>query len=55
MSNFLPEFILNWIDQIKILGSNERGIKIIKDSCYIDVLIYMVMLMIITILLISAI
>ena len=50
ISDILPNFIINWLNNIKIISSNKDSLNYFKNSCYIQILIYLVTMGIIIIL-----
>lgn len=50
ISDVLPNFIINWLNNIKIISSNKDSLNYFKNSCYIQILIYLVTMGIIIIL-----
>ena len=46
ISEVLPEFLINWLKDFEELSSNKESIKEFKKSCYINISIYIVMLII---------
>lgn len=44
----LPDFLINFLNAIKILSSNSESIKELKNTCYIQIYIYLVLLILIS-------
>jgi hypothetical protein len=49
ISPVLPNFILNWLNEIKDLASKKETYKFFKDSSYIQILIYLLIILFISI------
>lgn len=44
----LPDFIINWLTDFEELSSTQRSIKVFKKECYINISIYLVIMILIT-------
>ena len=49
ISQVLPDFIINWLKGLKISCSNSVGIQEFKKSSYIEISIYLIIIIFITI------
>jgi hypothetical protein len=50
ISKILPDFIINWLKEFEIICSSKSSVKEFKKTCYIEILIYIIIMVIITIL-----
>jgi hypothetical protein len=48
ISEALPDFLINWLKIIENMGSSKAGIKEFKSTCYIDITIYLTLLILMT-------
>ena len=44
----LPDFLINWLKDFKIICSNKESINVIKKTYYIEISIYLVILILTT-------
>jgi hypothetical protein len=44
----LPDFIINWLKDIEIISSNKKSINEFKKTCYIEILVYLLIIILIT-------
>lgn len=49
ISEVLPEFVIQWLKEIEGMSSSSAGIKEFKTSCYIEITIYTMLLILIVI------
>ena len=45
----LPQFIIDWLEGIKILASNEVGFKTNKETVYLNLIVYIIIVFLVTI------
>ena len=48
VSKLFPDFLINWLNDFKIISANEDSIKFFKDMYYRDIIVYLVIIVIIT-------
>ena len=46
-SEVLPDFIINWLKEFEVITSSESGIKRFKQICYIEICIYLFIMVVI--------
>ncbi len=51
ISKVLPDFIINWLNEIKSISSNNDSFQYFKNSSYIQILIYLLIIFLINIIL----
>lgn len=49
ISEVLPDFIINWLKDFEVLSSSKISIKEFKKACYINMSIYLIIMIVITI------
>ncbi len=47
----LPDFIINWLKEFEIMSSSKASIKEFKTTCYIEILLYVTIIILITLIL----
>ena len=48
ISQVLPDFLINWLKEIEILSSTPASLREFKKGCYIEISIYLVIIIFIT-------
>ena len=48
ISPVLPNFIINWLKDLETISSNKECYQYFKDSCYIQILIYLLTIILIS-------
>uniref|UniRef100_UPI0030DE56CE hypothetical protein n=1 Tax=Squamanita imbachii TaxID=2976389 RepID=UPI0030DE56CE len=49
ISEVLPEFLINWLKEFEELSTSKETIKEFKKTCYIEIIIYILIIIILTI------
>nr|WVH37913.1 hypothetical protein [Dichomitus squalens] len=50
ISEVLPDFIINWLKDIKAMSASKETVNLFKNTCYIEMIIYITLMIIITLL-----
>ena len=45
---YAPDFLLKWIKIIRVISSTKESIKIFKKTCYVQIFLYLIIILIIT-------
>lgn len=51
ISEIFPEFIIKWLKEFEVLGKKKETLKYFKDTCYREIIVYIFIILIITVLL----
>ena len=49
ISEVLPDFVINWLKQIELVSTRAEYITEFKNSCYREIVIYLIIVIVFTI------